>query len=136
MSKKIRRISVGSAVIDVFIYSFLTMFAIMCIYPLWQIIVASVSDPAIVMKKNGMILIPQGIQFEAYRIVFANNNIIRGFANTLFYISWHAATIHRHGVGSFHHGQKEGHAKKRYHDFLYDSYVFQWRPHSVFPVDQ
>ena len=86
MSKKSRRFNIGNLILDVSIYSFLVIFAIMCVYPLWQIIVASISDPGIVMKKNGMIMFPQGIQFDAYKIVFSNNNISRGFANTIFYI--------------------------------------------------
>ena len=51
-----------------------------------QVLVVSVSDPAVVMKKNGLMLLPEGIHFDAYQIVFSNKNIATGFLNTLFYI--------------------------------------------------
>lgn len=84
--KKFTKSSFGDLLLDAFIYGFLVLLAIICIYPLYQVIVVSVSDPAIVMKNNGMMLIPRGIHFDAYKIVLSNHNLLTGFKNTLFYI--------------------------------------------------
>ena len=84
--KKFTKSSFGDLLLDAFIYGFLVLLAIICIYPLYQVIVVSISDPAIVMKNNGMMLIPKGIHFDAYKIVLSNHNLLTGFKNTLFYI--------------------------------------------------
>lgn len=78
--------SAGDIALDIVIYVVLFLLAIICLYPLYQVLVASISDPNIVMRKNGLLLIPQGIQFDAYQIVFSNKNIATGFQNTIFYI--------------------------------------------------
>ena len=76
----------GDIALDAVIYVLLFLLSIVCLYPLYQVLVASISDPNIVMRENGLLLIPQGIQFDAYQIVFSNKNIATGFQNTIFYI--------------------------------------------------
>lgn len=84
--KKHIKSSPGDRALDAVIYILLILLAIICLYPLYQVVVVSISDPSIVMKKNGMLLLPQGIHFDAYQIVFSNKNIATGFKNTIFYI--------------------------------------------------
>ena len=84
--KKHGKASPGDRILDAVIYFVLTLLAAACLYPLYQVLVVSVSDPAVVMKKNGLMLLPEGIHFDAYQIVFSNKNIATGFLNTLFYI--------------------------------------------------
>lgn len=86
MRKHHQKRSSGDIALDTIIYICLIILAIICLYPLYQVAVVSISDPNIVMKKNGFLLIPQGVQFDAYKIVFANKNILTGFLNTIFYI--------------------------------------------------
>lgn len=71
---------------DVIIYTILTILALLCLYPLYQVLVVSFSDPAIVMATNGFLFWPKGFHLDAYKIVFSNQNIWIGFQNTLFYI--------------------------------------------------
>lgn len=85
MSKHIKE-SLGDRVLDIAIYILLILLALICLYPLYQVVVVSVSDPTVVMKKNGMLLIPEGFHLDAYKIVFSNKNIASGFKNTAFYI--------------------------------------------------
>ena len=54
------------------------------IYPLWFIIIASVSDSAQVTNGN-VLLWPKGFHLDAYRKVFADSRIMTGYRNTLFY---------------------------------------------------
>ncbi|MDR2505226.1 MAG: carbohydrate ABC transporter permease [Oscillospiraceae bacterium] len=84
--KKKRRASRGERALDITICAILFVLSLIFLYPLWQVIVASVSDPNVVMKKAGMILFPEGWQVDSYKIVFDNRNIKSGFANTVLYM--------------------------------------------------
>lgn len=84
--KKKNHIRSGSLVADVIIYALLAFLSIIFIYPLYQVIVNSISDPAVVATRNGLLLWPTGIQFDAYRVVFRNKNLWTGFKNTLVYM--------------------------------------------------
>ncbi len=84
--KKKNHIRSGSLVADVLIYALLAFLSIIFIYPLYQVIVNSISDPAVVATRNGLLLWPTGIQFDAYRVVFRNKNLWTGFKNTLVYM--------------------------------------------------
>jgi len=71
-------------VFDIINYTFLTLIFICVLYPLYFIVIASVSDPTLV--NNGrVILLPKGINFDGYKKVFEYNLIWRGYANTIFY---------------------------------------------------
>lgn len=84
--KKKNHIRSGSLAADVLIYVLLALLSIIFIYPLYQVIVNSISDPAVVATRNGLLLWPTGIQFDAYRVVFRNKNLWTGFKNTLVYM--------------------------------------------------
>ncbi len=76
----------GDKAIDATIYLLLTLLTLLCLYPLYQVLVVSISDPNVVMRKNGFLLFPEGLNVDAYKIVFANRNIRTGFTNTIFYV--------------------------------------------------
>ncbi|MGL5328813.1 MAG: carbohydrate ABC transporter permease [Peptostreptococcaceae bacterium] len=63
---------------------FLVLSLIIVLYPLIYIISASISDPQAV-NSGEMLLFPQGITFEGYKTIFENQDIWRGYANTIFY---------------------------------------------------
>ncbi len=80
------RKSFGDVVLDVVIYLILTILALICLYPLYQVLVNSFSDPDVVMKHNGLLPWIEGFHLDAYKMVFSNKNIASGFKNTLFYV--------------------------------------------------
>ncbi len=86
-TSKRNHIRAGSRMADAIIYAVLTVLAFIFLYPLYQVIVCSISDPNVVATKNSLMLFPEGIQFEAYKVVFHNKNIWTGFKNTLIYLS-------------------------------------------------
>jgi putative aldouronate transport system permease protein len=53
-------------------------------YPVYFVVIASISDPAAV-SVGQVIWKPEGINFEAYRFIFSDSRILRGYANSLFY---------------------------------------------------
>lgn len=76
----------AEAVGDIFIYGILIILSILFIFPLYQVLISSISDPRIVIQKRGILWFPTDVQIEAYKIVFANRNIKIGFYNTIIYM--------------------------------------------------
>jgi len=74
-----------------FNYTLLTALAIIFILPVIHVFFSSISDPYWLNTKSGLVLYPHGINFTGYRLVFNNKDLIRGFGNTLIYVT--AATI-------------------------------------------
>ncbi|KGF02458.1 MAG: carbohydrate ABC transporter permease [Actinomyces urogenitalis] len=54
------------------------------IYPLYFVVIASISDPNQIYEGN-VWLWPKGITFEGYARMFSTSTVIRGFANSLLY---------------------------------------------------
>lgn len=57
---------------------------LICAYPLYLVIINSFSDPSAVAKGE-VFLFPKGFSLDAYAKAFADNDIMRGYANSLFY---------------------------------------------------
>ena len=53
-------------------------------YPVYFVIMASISDPSLVSTGN-VVLWPRGINFEAYRYIFSDRRIMLGYRNSLLY---------------------------------------------------
>lgn len=81
MKKKITSYQVFSLV------NTLVMLFIMFVtaYPIYYVVVASISDPSALYRHSGMLWYPLApYTLEAYRGVLGNEQIISGFANTIF----------------------------------------------------
>ena len=79
--------SVGERIAYFFIIAILVLLSLICIYPLYQVLVCSVSDPNVVLRKNSLIFWPEGFHLNAYRVVMSNRNIRSGFINTFKYLA-------------------------------------------------
>ncbi len=62
----------------------LTLAALVCLYPLWFVVVASFSAPRQVAG-GAVILLPKEITFEGYHEVFRYSPLWRGYWNTIVY---------------------------------------------------
>ena len=77
-------------VFEVFNYILLGLFGIICLLPVLHCIWASFSDPTLMAQHSGMILYPlfdadHPITWYGYKMVFGNNSLLMGYANTIFY---------------------------------------------------
>ena len=82
----------GEKSFAVFNYIFMTLLCVICIYPLWYVLVASLSDPVLLYMQRGILVWPLGKwSIRGYQLVMENPNIPLGFRNTLIYL----------GVGTF-----------------------------------
>ena len=62
----------------------LTVVLLICAYPLWFIIIASVSNPDLV-NTGKVWLWPKDVSFTGYKNLFGDPSIMRGYRNTLLY---------------------------------------------------
>lgn len=69
-----------------FDYILLGAISLVCLLPVLHVAFASFSDPAWVMNQSGLILLPHGLNIDGYKLVFSNNQLMQGYANTIFYV--------------------------------------------------
>lgn len=74
----------GDRIFNVVNYLILTVITILVLYPLVFVLSASFSDPQTVLRGE-MLLWPKGFNFNSYEKIFQNNDILRGYSNTLIY---------------------------------------------------
>lgn len=85
----VEKLKPSRVVFNVLNYGFMILFAFICIVPIWHVIMASISDPRLLMNASGIIWTPLGdITFDGYGLVFQNKSVLIGYANTLLYVVW------------------------------------------------
>ena len=88
MFKKMPKEDLVFSVINTFIMVFMI---VICLYPLLYVLFASLSDSNLLISYRGLLLKPLGFNIDAYKKVIANQNIIIGYRNTIFYVVTHTA---------------------------------------------
>lgn len=78
--------SLGDRCVDVFLYLFLTCFALITLYPLWYVVMASFSSSAKLMAHSGLLLLPLEPNLESYKTIIGYSAIWTGYKNTLFLV--------------------------------------------------
>ena len=78
-----RKLEISELIFKVFSYTFLTVFALLCLYPFLYAVSASLSGRHAVEYQE-LILFPKDIQFEAFAAMFSNNQFWNAYSNTLF----------------------------------------------------
>ncbi len=76
--------SKGEFIFSGFNYFILTCIMLVCLYPVLYVAVASVSDCNLLTQHSGILLKPLGFSLDAYKKVFQNPMILKGYGNTLF----------------------------------------------------
>ena len=74
----------GDRVLNIFIIVVLAIIAVVVMYPLYLVILASISDPTYISQGKVWFL-PKGINFEAYKKLLDEKIIWIGYRNSLFY---------------------------------------------------
>ncbi|MBT3274745.1 MAG: carbohydrate ABC transporter permease [Spirochaetales bacterium] len=64
----------------------LTLLLFVVAYPVYFVIIASISSPTHVSLGN-VVLWPRGVNLEAYKYIFSDRRIMLGYRNSLFYAS-------------------------------------------------
>ena len=65
-----------------FCYIMVALIVVICIYPLWLVIIYSISDPDKV-NAGKVFLLPVGLNLDGYREVLKHNDLMKGYWNTI-----------------------------------------------------
>lgn len=77
------RVSKGEKIFGVFNIVCMILIMIVTLYPLLHVLFASLSNGTELMAHQGILIKPIGFSFEAYKMVFRNPMISRGYLNTI-----------------------------------------------------
>ena len=78
-----RKLEISELIFRILAYTFLTVVALMCLYPFLYAISASISGRHAVEYKE-IILLPKAVQFNAFAAMFGSNEFWNAYSNTLF----------------------------------------------------
>ena len=78
-----RKLEISELIFKIFSYMFLTVFALLCLYPFLYAVSASISGRHAVEYQE-LIVFPKDVQFEAFAAMFGNNQFWNAYSNTLF----------------------------------------------------
>lgn len=84
MTAKIQEFLSGDRLFDIVNYTLLGLATIIVLYPLYFILIASVSTPAEVLAGNVWVF-PKGLNLDGYIRIFNDKYIIGSYANTFLY---------------------------------------------------
>jgi len=86
----------GRIAFKVFNYIFLALLGFLCLVPFWHLLMLSFSNPNMIARSTGVVFWPlSGFNSRqealpatvgGYIIVLKNSSLIRGYANTIFYV--------------------------------------------------
>jgi putative aldouronate transport system permease protein len=80
------RRNLGDVVFDNFNNILLFILVVATLYPFLYVAFASISEPYQIVKHQGLLLYPLGLNFGSYKLVFQNPMILTGYRNTLVYV--------------------------------------------------
>lgn len=80
----IKKISTADKVFLSIVYGCVILLTLSILYPLWFVVIASISDPELVASGK-VFLFPKGITFEGYKYILDDRRIWRGYYNTIRY---------------------------------------------------
>lgn len=85
MKKNMRvKESLTDGIFETIVHAIIILCVLICAYPIYLVIINSFSDPNLVAQGK-VFIIPLGPTLEAYKMVFANDEIMSGYWNTLCY---------------------------------------------------
>ncbi|MCR4882196.1 MAG: carbohydrate ABC transporter permease [Clostridiales bacterium] len=80
----VKRKTKGDVLFDIINLTILVMLGLIVLYPLYFVVIASISDPNFV-NRGQVILIPKGVTLLGYTKLFQDSMIWVGYRNTFFY---------------------------------------------------
>ena len=83
---KIRR-GAGELAFDIVNNIFMAIVIAVTLYPILYVAFSSISVPSRLMRHQGILIAPLGLHFGAYEMVFRNPMMLRGYFNTIMYVT-------------------------------------------------
>ena len=85
VKKKHQHIHEGNPVFTVLIYAICILLALICIYPMYYVLIMSLSETAAVEQRK-VFFYPIGWNIHAYKVVFMKPELWRAYGNTIIYV--------------------------------------------------
>lgn len=82
-AKHVRKLK-SDRVFDFIIYGIAILLTLLALYPMYFILIASISDPNLVAKGE-ILFFPRGITLDGYKHLMSMTNLWVGYANTILY---------------------------------------------------
>ena len=79
-----KSIKAGDKVFDIVNTLLLVFIFLIILYPLYYVVIASFSDPDLVLTGK-IFLLPKGFQLDSYKKVFSNSEVMNGYMHTIMY---------------------------------------------------
>lgn len=80
--------SIGGIIFDICNYILMVLLVIVTLYPVYYVLLGSMSDPVKFLNGNGIQLLPQGFTTEFYKQALSYKPLLIGYRNTLFYVTF------------------------------------------------
>lgn len=78
--------SLGSRIFDTCNYVFLFILCVVMLYPLWYVLCCSFSDPALLMRHTGMLMLPLDFSLAGYEKVLNYSPLWNAYGVTIFVV--------------------------------------------------
>ena len=75
----------GSKLANIIIYIVAGLCCLITVYPIYYVLIRSISAPEQALMGN-IFLLPKGLDFNSYKVIFADSAMWRAYANTVFYV--------------------------------------------------
>jgi putative aldouronate transport system permease protein len=83
----IEKIGSSRITFNILNYGFMVLLCVVCLVPLWHVLMASLSNPRLLFASRGIIWWPLGdANLQGYGLVFKNDFLATGYRNTLIYV--------------------------------------------------
>lgn len=80
------KVSKSERIFDFINIIVMILMVIVTVYPFYYVLICSVSEGEQLLSARGFIMKPLGLNFEAYKAVFKNPNILTGYRMTLIFL--------------------------------------------------
>ena len=80
----------GERAFNIIVSALLIIIAVVTLYPIWYVLIASISSP-VAIGAGEVLLLPKGINFNGYKTLFEEKSIWIGYRNSIIYTA--AATV-------------------------------------------
>lgn len=80
------KVSFGERLFGICNNIFMFFLMIIMVYPVWYVLVASLSESQKMIGFDGIMWLPRGFSFDSYRLMAKNPMVLRGYVNTIYIV--------------------------------------------------
>jgi len=86
-SGMVEKKTAGAFIVQVILVLVVGLLAVLCLLPMWHVLMSSISDGFALMSHSGLVAWPVGAPtLEGYRLIFRDAGVITGYTNTIIYV--------------------------------------------------